>query len=82
MKIELLWMDQGEFSQYSRLTGHKGGVLCCAFSKTGTYLLSGSQDRSIGLWNFENGRLITRFDGHGQAVRDVQCSNDSATLIR
>src|SRR4051812_20191607 len=73
----------GEFRACRTLVGHKGGVLCVCFSPTGAYILSGSQDRTIQLWNCEMGKAVTRFEtgGHGQAVRDVQCSNDSASVI-
>jgi mitogen-activated protein kinase organizer 1 len=72
-----------EFRAFRTLSGHKGGVLCVCFSPTGAYILSGSQDRTIQLWNGETGKAVTRFEtgGHGQAVRDVQCSNDSATVV-
>merc|ERR1711991_30740 len=70
-----------DYSVGLRLTGHKGGVLCCCYSPTGSYVLSGAQDRLIMLWNAETGRLITKFDGHGQAVRSVACSKDSSTVL-
>ncbi len=75
--------QQGEFRHARTLAAHKGGVLCVCFSQTGSYILSGSQDRTIQLWNAETGKAVTRFEngGHGQAVRDVQCSNDSASVI-
>jgi mitogen-activated protein kinase organizer 1 len=70
------------FTRKNQLKGaHSEGILCCSFSPTGTYLLSGGQDRAIVLWNVDSGRKVTKFDGHSQAVRDVKCSNDSATLI-
>lgn len=71
------------FSQSRSLVGHKGGVLCVCFSPTGQYVLSGGQDRAILLWNSESGKCVTRFveGGHGQDVRDIQCSSDSAQLI-
>lgn len=71
------------FSQAKSLVGHKGGVLAVCFSPTGQYILSGSQDRSIQLWNAESGKAVARFveGGHSQDVRDVQCSIDSAQII-
>merc|ERR1711991_81015 len=71
-----------EYSSRLKLTGaHKAGVLCCTFSPTGSYILSGSQDRTIQLWNADNGKPIAKFDGHGQAVRGVECFNDSSSLV-
>ena len=64
-----------------RLEGHRGGVLCCAFSPSGAYVLSGAQDRCVGLWNAASGRRVAQLDGHGQGVRAVQCSLDSARVL-
>jgi WD40 repeat protein len=78
-----LYLWNMSFAQARSLVGHKGGVLCVCFSLTGQYILSGSQDRTIQLWNAESGKAVARFveGGHGQDVRDVQCSNDSAQII-
>lgn len=60
---------------------HKGGVLCCTFSKSGSYIVSGCQDRTIHLWNSDTGKQVAVFDGHAQSVRDLQCSNDSSQIV-
>lgn len=56
------------------LMGHEGGILCLGMSSNGSYLLSGSQDRKILLWNVDNGKKIATFDGHAQSVRDLAVS--------
>ena len=38
------------------LAEHMGGILCVAFSPDGTPLASGSQDKTIKLWDVEKER--------------------------
>jgi hypothetical protein len=52
-------------------TGHTAAVLCIAFSRDGKRALSGSEDRSVRLWDVESGKEIRRFEGHTSAVSAV-----------
>ena len=40
------------------LHGHKKSVLQCAFSPNGNYLLSVSKDKTINLWDVEQGHCV------------------------
>jgi WD40 repeat protein len=44
-------------------TGHQGVVTCSGFMSE-EYLLSGGNDSTIFLWNYDNTRPLSRFDEH------------------
>ncbi|KAK9386577.1 WD40-repeat-containing domain protein [Lipomyces mesembrius] len=64
-----------------QLSGHTGEVYACRFDNTGEIIASGSQDRTILLWNTyganENFGVIK---GHKGAVLDLAFSRDSRGL--
>ena len=45
--------------------GHKESVNSIALSKDGKYLISGSSDNSIKIWDYENGRKIVTLGNDG-----------------
>ena len=62
------------------LEGHTDLVWSVAFSPNGQTLASGSQDRTIRLWNPNNGNLVRTLTGHRDAVNSVAFSPDGRTL--
>lgn len=56
------------------LEGHTDIVWSVAFSPNGQTLASGSQDRTIRLWNSNNGNLKRTLTGHRDAVNSVGIS--------
>jgi len=44
--------------------GHTDWVTSVAFSPDGKYILSGSWDTTLKLWDIETGRLIRTFGGY------------------
>ncbi|KAK3068170.1 hypothetical protein LTR53_014466 [Teratosphaeriaceae sp. CCFEE 6253] len=62
-----------------RLVGHNGPVHALAFSaSSGQYLLTGSQDRKIRLFNPSTAKLVQTFSAHGYEVLDIAVSQDNA----
>lgn len=48
---------------------------------TGQYLLTGSQDRSIRLYNPSTSRLVQTYSAHGYGVLDLAVSEDNARFV-
>ncbi|MDR0656484.1 MAG: hypothetical protein LBG22_09250, partial [Treponema sp.] len=46
------------------LSGHTDGVISSAFSPDGKYIVSGSTDNTVKLWDTESGREIRTLSGH------------------
>lgn len=53
------------------LAGHTGPVNAAAFSRDGSRLATGSQDKTIRLWNPATGEGIGTLRGHAHAIRGV-----------
>ena len=66
--------------KYSKteLLGHNSYVYVVKFSKDGDYIMSGSQDRSIKLWNPTKKLLIKSYENiHSQDVLDLAITQDN-----
>jgi hypothetical protein len=74
----LLW--KGNHNEVRTLSGHGGGVLSVASSADGKTLASGSNDKTIKLWDVASGKEVRTFSGHQRAVRSVAWSGDGKTL--
>jgi len=57
-------------------TGHPNGAESVAFSPDGRYVLSGSGDNTLKLWDVSTGREIRTFVGHKRSVTSVDVSSD------
>jgi WD40 repeat protein len=60
--------------------GHVYDVYCAAISPNGRFLLSGSRDESVRLWDLQSGVLLHTFDGDAE-VRAVVFSPDGKQAI-
>jgi len=61
--------------------GHTGGVLSVVFSPDGKYIISGSGDNTIKLWDVASGREIRTFSGHKGSVYSVAISPDGKYIL-
>ncbi|MEG3858080.1 serine/threonine-protein kinase [Microcoleus sp. herbarium12] len=62
------------------LTGHKNLISSVAFSPNGEVIASGSDDKTIKLWQVQEGQEIVSLTGHANSVHTVVFSPDGKTL--
>jgi len=61
-------------------SGHEGYVNSVSISADGKRLASGSDDKTVRLWDTETGKEIQRFVGHEELVSSVSLSADGKRL--
>ena len=64
----------------SILSGHTDCVGSIVFSSDGTFLVSGSYDRTVKLWDFQTGGVVKTFYGHNNEVFSVSISVDHTVV--
>ena len=62
------------------LVGHTGYVTSLVFSFDGSWLVSGSLDRTIRMWSLSTGREMRKFLGHDDTINAVALSSDNRWL--
>ncbi len=62
------------------LSGHSDSVWSVALSSDGKTLVSGSEDKTIKIWNIDTGQLIRTLNGHSDSVRSVALSSDGQII--
>ena len=62
------------------LTGHTDTVEAIAFDPTGRFLVSGSQDQTVRVWDASTGQQLSVFPHDGQVVQ-VAFSGDGSAII-
>ena len=63
------------------LKGHSDWIRSLAFSPDGQAIVSGSNDKTVRLWNVQTGQLIYLLTGHKDRVKSVGISPDGNTII-
>ena len=63
-------------------TGHGGGVNCVSYSPNGCYIITGSDDMTIRIWDAETGLVVSKpLEGHTGHVRSVAYSPNGRNII-
>lgn len=63
------------------LSGHKGQVNCMVLTPDMKYLVSGSNDKTIIIWNLATGKAERTLTGHGWNVTSLEVSSDGAYIV-
>ena len=72
-------LDTGTGETLMDLEGHTGGVKSIDLSPDGRYALSGSDDRTLRLWDLSTGEQLALLIGHTYDVTGVAFSPDDLT---
>ncbi len=62
------------------LEGHSGSVTSVAFNPNGNTLVSGSNDKTLKVWDVRSGRLLRTLEGHSAGVKSVAISADGSIV--
>lgn len=63
------------------LTGHTGKVTTMGISKDSKKLVSGSEDKTIKIWNLQTGHLIKTLEGHVGKINCLAISPDNQIIV-
>ncbi len=63
------------------LKGHTNVVNSVTFSKDNRFIISSSDDRTIKIWDLENGKEAHTLKGHDKAVNSVVFSKNYQLII-
>ena len=77
---EIMILDAITGSRRSTLSGHWESVTSLAFSQDGTLLVSGSNDKTIKLWDIQTGGVIKTLYELSQ-VQSISISPDTAIIV-
>ena len=67
--------------QETVLQGHTSSVLTVAVTSDNKYIVSGSDDNTIRIWNLLEKRQETVFRGHTDSVNSVAMTSDNKYII-
>ena len=64
-----------------QLTGHQGWIYCVAVTPDGRRAVSGSQDRTVRVWDLSTGEQIHQLLGHQDTINSVAISPDGLRAV-
>ena len=80
--LALRWRTYRESPALLRvLNGHKGVVTSVALSGDGRYIVSGSDDGTVAVWDLQTGARLHQLTGHQGVVTSVALSGDGRHIV-
>ena len=79
-ECDIIILDALTGSQTAVLSGHTQQIQSLAFSSDGTFLVSGSCDTTVNLWDVQIGGIVRTFCGHSDSIRSVSISADNTMI--
>lgn len=64
-----------------QLVGHKGWIHSVTVSPDGTWAASGSEDKTIKIWDLENGVCLATLKGHREKVTAIAITADGKQIL-
>lgn len=64
-----------------KLTGHRGWVKSVAVNPDGTWAASGSDDKTVKIWDLETGQCRATLEGHTGEVQSVAITPDGKRIL-
>ena len=61
--------------------GHQGPVFTVAVAPNGAQVITGAADKTVKVFDVNNGAVVRSLEGHGDAVRAVAFSKDGAKIV-
>ena len=73
--------DDSIDEQAKWLTQHVGRVLCTLYHPQGTYFVTGSEDKTIKVWNPNTFNVLVNFDANDDAVYSLAFSVEESVIV-
>ena len=67
--------------EYPALIGHENGVTSVAYSADGKRVVSGSDDKTVKVWDADSGTVLQTLEGHSNYVYSVAFSPDGKRVV-
>ncbi|OCL95758.1 caspase family protein [Aliarcobacter thereius] len=77
--FDIKWNGNSDF--YKTLNGHSNSVYSVVISSDNRYIVSGSRDNTVKLWDVNSGKLLKTFYGHSESVESVAISRDNKYIV-
>jgi WD40 repeat protein len=81
MHGDIIILDAIAGSQIAVLSGHTQETNCLTFSSDGKSLISGSDDKTVKLWDMQTGGVVKTFYGHTKPVWSIAISVDYTRIV-
>ena len=67
--------------EVQKLTGHQGLVRSVAVTPDGRYIVSGSEDMTVRVWERDTGKEVQKLTGHQSGVTSVAVTPDGRYIV-